>query len=329
MMNEFGVPMGDAEMNMLKNPAKAAMQANITAGKELQAWWVLPLAIASVGAQVYGANKASNAAKDQANLQNEATERQHGYDLELWDMTKERIQDDRQFAAEEIQTKAANERTLAEYKDATNLANYGYQLQIRNREQQSLDNQYIRSQNIYGLQTTLNSDTARSAREDELRKLQEINAESAFQLQERQVEQMQAEGTLRARGATGRTAGKLVQSNLADLGRQMAQLNESMEAAGRNTRAVLKDIQRDKTSADLTAYANRMLAPGVLPQPVAPIQTPLAEYLMPRPLTDADFGPRPVKGAYVSPSAASSKVWGSSISSIAGTVGGFATAKMG
>ena len=323
-MNEFGVPMGDAEMNMLKNPAKAEMQQQLSNETETQIWWNVAALALSVGASVYGANRASNAAEEQAENQNEAAERQHGYDLELWDMTKERIRDDRQYAAEEIQTKASNERTLAEYKDATNLANYGYQLQIRNREQQSLDNQYVRSQNIYGLQTTLNSDTARSAREDELRKLQEINAESAFQLQERQVEQMQAEGTLRARGATDRTAGKLVQSNLADLGRQMAQLNESMEAAGRNTRAVLKDIQRDKTSADLTAYANRMLAPGVLPQPVAPIQTPLAEYLMPRPLTDADFGPRPVKGAYVSPSAASSKIWGSTISSIAGDVGSFA-----
>ena len=328
-MNEFGVPMGDAEMNMLKNPAKAAMQQQLSNETETQIWWTAAALALSVGTQIYGANRAANAAEDQADLQNEATERQHGYDLDLWRMTKERIRDDRQYAAEEIQTKAANERTLAEYRDATNLANYGYQLQIRNREQQSLDNQYVRSQNIYGLQTTLNSDTARSAREDELRKLQEINAESAFQLQERQVEQMQAEGTLRARGATGRTAGKLVQSNLADLGRQMAQLNESMEAAGRNTRAVLKDIQRDKTSADLTAYANRMLAPGVLPQPVAPIQTPLAEYLMPRPLTDADFGPRPVKGAYVSPSAASSKVWGSAISSIAGDAGSFAVKAFG
>ena len=72
-MNEFGVPMGDAEMNMLKNPAKAAMQANITAGTAVN-WWQLPLAIIGIGAQVYGANKAASAAEDQAQNQNEATE---------------------------------------------------------------------------------------------------------------------------------------------------------------------------------------------------------------------------------------------------------------
>ena len=320
-MNEFGVPMGDAEMSMHSNPAKAMMQEHLAAsGMESQLWPVVA-GVVGVGLSLYGADKQNKAAKEQANLQNEATERQHQYDLELWDMTKERIMDDRQHAVEEIALKAKNERTLAEYRDAVNLANYGQQLQIRNREQESLNKQYLRSSSIYGMQTTLNADTARAAREDELRKLQEIGAESSFQLQEQQIEQLQAEGTLRARGATGRTASKLVQSSVADLGRQMAMLNESMEAADRNTRSVMREIQRDKTSADLTAYANRMLEPGVLPDVVAPFQTPLAEYLDPRELTDADFGPKPVKGAYVSPSAASNKVWGSAISGIAGQVG--------
>jgi len=106
-------------------------------------------------------------------------------------------------------------------------------------------------------------------------------------------------------------------------------LNESMEAANRNTKAVLKDIQRDKTSADLTAYANRMLAPGVLPSVVRPYDTPLAEWILPPEITDADYGPAPVKGAYHSPSAASNRVWGSTISGIAGQVGSLATAAFG
>ena len=327
MMNEFGTPMGDAEFSMHSNPAKAMMQEHLaTAGMESQ-WVGVAMAAAGIGLSLYGGKKSADAAKDQARLQNEATERQYEYDVDLWNMTKERIEDDRQYAVEEIKTKARNERTLAEYKDATNLANYGQQLQIRNREQQSLDSQYLRSSAIYGMQTTLNADTARAAREDELRKLQEIGAESAFKAQEQQIEQLQAEGTLRARGATGRTAGKLVQSSVADLGRQMAMINESMEAANRNTKSVLKEIQRDKTSADLTAYANRMLDPGVLPDVVAPFQTPLAEYMFPRETTDADFGPMPVKGAYYSPSAAAGKVWGSTISGIAGQVGGLAAAK--
>ena len=279
----------------------------------------------SVGAQIHATGQAAEAAREQARLSNEATDRQWAYDMDLWDMTKERIIADRTFATEEIATKAQNERTLAEYKDATNLANYGYQLQIRNREQQSLNNQYVRSNNIYGAQTTMNAVSAKAAEEDELRSLQETKAEASFQLQEDRVEQMQAEGRLRARGAAGRSASKVVQATMADHGRHIAMLNESLEAADRNTKSVLKAIQRDKTSADLSAYAARMLDPGVLPDVVAPFQTPLAEYLDPRELTDADFGPRPVPGARVSGSAASSRIWANTITGIAGQAGGLAT----
>ena len=326
-MNEFGVPTGDIEINMHPNPAKAMMQEQLSNETEMN--WAGVLPAIGIGTSIWASNRAASAARDQADLQNEAVDRQFEYDTELWEMTKERIQDDRQYAIDEIRVKERNEQRIAAYKDATALADYNYKVQIRNREQQSLNNQYIRSSNIYGLQTTLNSNTARDARENELRKLQEVHAESSFQLQERRVEHMQAEGKLIARGATGRTASKLVQSNVADLGRQMAMLNESMEAANRNTRAVLKDIQRDKTSADLTAYANRMLAPGVLPSVVRPYNTPLAEWLMPRELTDADYGPAPVRGAYHSPSAASSRIWASTISGIAGQVGSFASNYLG
>ena len=72
-----------------------------------------------------------------------------------------------------------------------------------------------------------------------------------------------------------------------------------------------------------------MLDPGVLPDVVAPFQTPLAEYLDPRELTDADFGPRPVPGARVSGSDASSRIWANTITGIAGQVGTMASNRWG
>ena len=154
-------------------------------------------------------------------------------------------------------------------------------------------------------------------------------AEAAFQLQEDRVEQMQAEGRLRARGATGRSASKAVQATMADHGRHLAMLNESLAAADRNTKSVLKSIQRDKSSADLSAYAAKMLHPGILPEVVAPFQTPLAEYLDPREVEDYDFGPQPVAGARTSVSAASNRIWANTITGIAGQVGGLATKAFG
>ena len=65
-----------------------------------------------------------------------------------------------------------------------------------------------------------------------------------------------------------------------------------------------------------------MLDPGILPMPIEPLPTPQATYMYPRVYEDYDFGPQPVLGAMMSPSAAASGVWGSTISGIAGTIGG-------
>ena len=64
-----------------------------------------------------------------------------------------------------------------------------------------------------------------------------------------------------------------------------------------------------------------MLDPGKLPEPIAPIATPQAEFLYPKVFEDYDFGPAPVEGTRFSPSAAANQVWGTTISSVAGTVG--------
>jgi hypothetical protein len=129
------------------------------------------------------------------------------------------------------------------------------------------------------------------------------------------------EGALRAKGVSGRSAMKGYQVTAADFGRQIGQLNEAFSSAGRNARAVFKEIATDKASADLAAYASRMLEPGELPMPIQPLKTVRAEFVYPRALGEFDFGPRPVLGAMASPSAAANRVWGSTISGIAGSVG--------
>ena len=102
-------------------------------------------------------------------------------------------------------------------------------------------------------------------------------------------------------------------------------LNASLDSGGRNTRAVLEEIIRDKTSADLTAYASKMLDPGVLPMPLKAQPIPIPELSLPRALQEYDFGPQPVMGAMASPSAAANAVWGNTITSIAGSIGGAMT----
>ena len=277
-----------------------------------------------VGGQIYGGQKAAEAARTEAELRNQAAFRQYGYDMQLWDLNKQKILADRNHAYNEILIRKANEGKVADYQDATNLQQYNQQLQIRNLEQSSNEQQFQRSEQIYASQIGLNQESEITARDAEFRALQDIRTEQAFDQEEAYIDSIINEGKLRARGVQGRSAVKGYQVTAADFGRQVAQLNEAFSGAGRNTQAVLREIATDKASADLAAEAQRMLDPGVLPMPVQPLPTPRATWQLPRALGEFDFGPEPVLGAMASPAAAAGQAWGSAMQGVAGTVGGFA-----
>ena len=326
MMNEFGVPMNDVEINMLPNPGKAMLQEQLaTSGMENQ--WVGAAigAAVQIGGSIIGGNAAADAASEQAEAQNKATHARYQYDLDMWDMKKKQLQAERQESVDRIMTSARNEGKIRAYKDVANQEQYDYALKIRNAQQESNERAFERSEDIYYDTTDLNSLSAKAAMDSEIIKFQESKDERAFDRNEAYIEMLQAEGALRAKGASGRSAAKGIQSTLADYGRQMEMLNASDTSIGRNTRGVLEEIIRDKTSADLTAYASKMLDPGVLPMPLKAQPIPVPELSLPRALQEYDFGPQPVMGAMASPSAAANAVWGNTISSIAGSVGSFAS----
>ena len=283
--------------------------------------WAVGAGVSALGG-LWGGSKAASAAAAQAEMQNQAAMRKYGYDIQKWDMDKQMIKANRLHAFEEIRTKARNEGRIADYQDASNKQQYEYQLQIRDREQASNEAQFQRSEQLYYDQLSLNERSQIIAEDNEFRQLEEIHTEQAFDKEAAYIETLQKQGKLRALGIRGRSAQKGYQATAADFGRQIAQLNEAFSSAGRNTKAVLKEISNDRASADLAANAQRMLDPGVLPQPLKPLATPRAEFVMPRALGEFDFGPAPVLGAMASPSAAAAQVWGSTISGIAGSVGG-------
>ena len=286
---------------------------------------VLPIivgaGISAIGS-IVGGNKAANAAKQQANLQNEATQRQLEYDTEAWEMKKDQLLSQRDYLVQEIQLKAQQEGKLAAFRDATNLRQYNYDLQIRNRQQASNEAQFERSNQIYADQLTINEQAHVRGRDQELAKLAEIEQEAAYDANEAYIESLMAEGALRARGVEGRTADKLSATAALQYGSRMAMLNAQMANAAANTEFAIESIGRDRTAADLRAYAAKMLDPGILPMPIEPLPTPQATFIYPRVYQDYDFGPKPVLGAMASPGAAASGVWGSTISSIAGSIGG-------
>ena len=277
---------------------------------------IAPIVGAAVG--IYGANKQANAAKSAQQERNNATEAQYQYNKERWAMDKEKMLADREFKVKEIEERARQEGQLAGFKDASNARQYNYQLQIRNKQQDTNERMYAKSNAIFQQQLGLNALQERSARMDERQQLEEIKAEKRYEKNTAYLDGIIAEGEIRARGQMGRSVQKARSVQTLKTATALTLLDLSLQNATTASESAIRNIKQDRTVADLNAYATKMLDPGVLPMPVQPLPTPQSTFMYPRVYQDYDFGPEPVKGAIISPSNASAAVWGSSISSLAG-----------
>lgn len=277
---------------------------------------IAPIVGAAVG--IYGANKQANAAKSAQQERNNATEAQYQYNKERWAMDKEKMLADREFKVREIEERARQEGQLAGFKDASAARQYNYQLQIRNKQQDTNERMYAKSNAIFQSQLGLNALQERSARMDERQSLAEIQAEKRYEQNTAYIDGILAEGAIRARGQTGRSVDKARSVATLKTATALTLLDLSLQNATTASESAIRNIKQDRTVADLNAYATKMLDPGVLPMPVQPLPTPMSTFMYPRVYEDYDFGPEPIQGAMISPSSASAQVWGSSISSLAG-----------
>ena len=275
-----------------------------------------PIIGAAVG--LYGGNKSANAAKQAQSERNEAVDQQYKYDVQAWQMQKDAAIADREYAVREIEERARQEGMLAAYKDAQQAESYNYNLQIRNLQQETNEKMYRKSEDIYFNQLGINALEEREAKLNEKRQLKEITTKSLYEQNDAYLEALQAEGTIRARGITGRTADKLTATAALQAAQKMTMLDLSLDNATVESQSTMRALGRERVVADLNAYAARMLDPGVLPMPIQPLPTPQATFMYPRVYEDYDFGPEPIRGAMISPSAAAAQVWGTSISSLAG-----------
>ena len=278
---------------------------------------VLPYIIGGV-VGLYGAKKQADAARDAQRANNEAADAQYRYNVQRWEMDKQKMLADRDYKVKEIEERARQEGQLAAFKDATNARQYNYQLQIRNSQQDTNERMFAKSNKIYQDQLGLNALQERNARQDERQQLQEIQAEKRYEKNTAYIDGILAEGEIRARGQTGRSVQKARSVQTLKTATALTLLNLSLDNATAASQNAIKNIRTDRTVADLNAYAAQMLDPGELPMPLEPLATPQATFMYPRVYQDYDFGPEPIQGAQISPSSAAAQVWGSSITSLAG-----------
>jgi len=279
---------------------------------------VLPYIIGGV-VGLYGAHKQSQSAKKAQQANNDAADAQYRYNVQRWEMDKQKMLADRDYKVREIEERARQEGQLAAFKDATNARQYNYQLQIRNSQQDTNERMFAKSNKIFTDQLGLNALQERNARQEERQQLSEIQAEKRYEQNTAYIDGILAEGEIRARGQSGRSVQKARSVATLKSATALTLLNQSLDNATAASQNAIRNITTDRTVADLNAYASKMLDPGVLPMPLQPLATPQATFMYPRVYQDYDFGPEPIQGAMISPSSAAAQVWGSSLVSLAGT----------
>ncbi len=280
MMNDFGVPMSDTEMSMQAPGAiKPHEQMMATSGTEMQWGW----AAASFGLQVLGGLSAKSKAKKAKNAEEAFLQKKYDeYDLPMWEMNKEKLIAQRDEIIRSIELQQRNEKARAEFQDKNNLRNYQHALKIREMKYQN--DVMLKQRSDFFTDKSIDSAIAQNKQQEF-----ETHQQYAFENEENIVASIIAKGEADATSQAGASALKVLQSQIADEGRQLAIMTENIITARKDGRARLNDflIQQE---------AGRMLTPSRGIAPLKPLKTPVAEYALPRPLEDFDFGPQPIKG---------------------------------
>ena len=249
-----------------------------------------------IGSSLFSGFMGKRSQDKQAAEANKYRELQYGYDKELYKMGNEKLDADWAFAYETYELQKANEEKIAQYTDAMNLKRYNYDLKIVKAQNESNKKAFQKSEQLYHSQLGFNNAAANAAHEDALIKQREIKQEIAFKNGDAIVKAIEEKGKLAVTMQAGGSSAKAAQALLAARGKNEAMLAESLVSSNISTIQTLKTIARDKYGADLAAYANKMLEPGIVPDPVQPLPTPVADFQAPRPLEDFDYGPEPIKG---------------------------------
>ena len=221
-------------------------------------------------------------------------DKQHKYDISIWDHEYEEYENEWKWTIDGNKIKRTDLEKAANFQDATRKQKWNRDVQIQNLEYKTSVEAFNRSEKNYEKQLAFNNMAAAQAFETERAQYEELKAEASFDKQDELIKTLQSEGAARAQGMSGRSAAKAASSILAQEGRNIAILNESMLNANKQPMQNLSKIATDKYGADMNAYAKRLLKPSRPPAVPMPFKTPVAFIQDP---LKRKKPPRPIKGA--------------------------------
>lgn len=228
----------------------------------------------SGGFGLLGQSQSNSAANRAAALANKQAKQDWKYDNKVRNLTNK-------FNKANWKNEVSNANLIRTYNDQLAIREYDYAKSAQDFDYSNAVRAHAQSERNYAMQLRFNNIAAAQAYESENNKLKEIQIGAAFQQQGMMVENLQEEGQLSARGQSGRSAGKMIQSANASYGRNIAILSESMNSAERQTKINLDKINVEKLGADLAAEASRMLKPERAPSLPKPQPLPKANIIKP------------------------------------------------
>lgn len=250
-------------------------------GLEMQ--WVAAAvgAVASIAGGIMGASSASKANSDAKKAQREQQEHLD----KIADATNK-------YNKKKFEVDKENYRKQANYNFETALTNWKYQTQIRALQEKTDAQKYMMNVQNSENQLTFNRIAEEQGLSREQLSVEDARTEYAFQRQDLLVAQLEAAGKA-SLGQAGRSRAKSIQSDIAQIGRDIAVLDASLTGEIKQSNLNMFDIRLGKYAADARVEAARMIRPERLPDIPAPVKPPEPTWLAPMKVLPGMAGPAP------------------------------------
>ena len=226
-------------------------------------------AVASIAGGIVGASQASSQnaqarenQEAQQKLLNQQAKLQNEYNQRKFEVDKE------------------NYRKQAEYNFQTAVQKWQYDMTLRTLQEKVDAQKYLLNVQNSNQQLTFNRIGESQAQSREQLAVNDALAENAFERQDLLVSQLQAQGKARL-GQAGISMAKRMQSNEAQIGRDLAVIDASLTGELKASNLRMFDIQLGRYASDARVEAARMLMPERLPDIPAPTKPPEPTWLEP------------------------------------------------
>jgi len=226
-------------------------------------------AVASIAGGIFGASEASSA--------NREAERNSKKQQKLLD---EQAKLQNEYNKKKFANEKENYAKQANYNFETALQSWRYQTEVRAIQEKVDAEKYLLNVKNSAKQLSFNALAEQQGLSREQLAQQDARNEYAFNRQDLLVAQLESQGKA-SLGQAGQSRSKSIQSNLAQIGRDIAVMDASLTGEIKQSNLNMFDVRLGRYAADARVEAARMLRPQRLPDIPAPTKPPEPTWLEP------------------------------------------------